>query len=221
MKTRILNVSVTSNGVTQLVSPQIPCTHMRLMDYSFYTNDLIVNQYNNTITVGVTTYTLPVGNYSQNPSQFVTTVASVTGLTVTYDVNTNLITFTSGVSVTITIPSTAQKLYGWNTTSKTGTSIVSDYPISFANSDYYYINVREASNSEVRIPDSGFLYSYKVTNRVRPGSVLWHRQSEQLPLLQVVNDKLAQITITVLDSNLNPVPSNGTNWYFFFETYQC
>lgn len=216
---RRINVTVSDNGVRQEVSPQVSCNYMRLIDYSLFTNDLIINQYNNIITVGATTYTIPAGNYSQTPSQFVASVSSITGLTVTYDVNTGLITFTSGSSVTITIPDTAKKIYGWNSITKTGTSIVSNYPISFTNSDYYYIDVVGCGNVEVRIPDNGYIYSYKVANRSQPGDVLVHRLSETLPMLQVKNGKLSSITIVVLDSNFNPVPNNGSEWTFFFDTY--
>lgn len=214
---RKLNVTVSTNGLKQEISPQVPCTRLALIDYSFFSNDLIINQYNNTITVGSTTYTIPVGNYDLTPSLFAIQLATTTGLTVSYNINNGYITIVSPLAVTITIPSTAKKLYGWNTTSKTGTTFVSDYPITFSNSDYYYINIAECSTDEVRIPNND-VYSYKITNRSQPGSVLYHILPEPLPSIQVKNNKLTSITITVLDSNYNPVPTNGTNWYFYFIT---
>lgn len=214
---RKLNVTVSTNGAKQEVSPQVPCTRLVLIDYSFYSNDLIINQYNNTIVVGSTTYTIPPGNYDTSPSIFASELTTLTGLTVTYNINTGIITMTSGVSVTVTIPDNARKLYGWNTVSKTGTSIVGDYPISFTNSDYYYINIKECSTDELRVPDNNS-YTYKITNRSQPGNILYHILPEPLPSVQVIQNKLSNITITVLDSNFNPVPINGTRWYFYFLT---
>lgn len=221
----MLNVTISSNGDYTYLPYGTNTKELRLADYQFYTNDLIINANNNTIMVKGTTFTLQQGNYSSNPAVFaayLTTVLAGKAITVTYDAtNTNLFTFTGVFTVmdpfTLSIPSNAKGLYGLSSTSytvATGTTFTSEFPVHFTNSDYYYINISPATSYEQRVP-SNLDYTYKVVNTVKPLDLLYHTIQEPLAWCSCNNPGLTQIRITVRDQWGNMVPMNGTTWSFF------
>jgi len=225
----MINLSVKTNGEIISLPKGFPCSDMRLWDYHFYTNDTIINQYNNTITVMGTSHTLTVGNYSASPSVFasyLSTVLASDNITVTYDSSiTNLLTFTTtvpwtvGTPFTLTLPSDAKGLYGLGSTTYTvtsGTTFTSEFPVHFSNSDYYFIDIQPAISYEFRAPEVNS-YAYKVINDVIPGDLLYHKIQEPLQCISSNNNCVTYIKTTVYDQYGHLVPNNGTTWNFFLE----
>jgi len=225
----MVNLSVTTNGETILLPKGFKCSNMRLWDYHFYSNDTVINQYNNSLEVNGTTYTLTIGNYSSSASVFasyLSTVLAAENITVTYDGSiTGKLTFTTSVPWTVMNPFTlsisanAKGLYGLSSTFYTrtsGTTFVSDFPVHFTNSDYYFVDIKPTQTYEYRVPDS-LTYAYKVVSDVQPGDIIYHKLQEPLPFVSCSLNTVTYIKITIFDQYGVIVPCNGSTWNFFLE----
>lgn len=213
---------ITSNPQTVNIYDNTRANYMRLVDYSFYTNDTIINQYNNVINVNGTDYALSIGNYNNSGGSFASYLSSVIpGVTVNYDQNiTGKFSFVFSGAYTLSVASESlRRILGLANTTYSGGAgtLTADYPAHFTNSDYYYINISEGASFITYTPNNP--YTYVVSNNVPPGSLLKHRSAEMLPIISNRANTLTELTITVRDQYGNLVPNNGSTWYFYIDIY--
>lgn len=213
---------MTSNPQVFNIYDSTRANYMRLVDYSFYTNDTIINSNNNTINVNGTYYAISIGNYNGSGGSLASYLSTVIpGVSVTYDQNiTGKFSFVFSGAYTLSIPSASlRRILGFNNATYSGGAgtLVADYPAHFTNSDYYYINIDEGSSFINYTPSNP--YTYIVSNNVPPGTLLKHRIAEKLPIINNRGYTLTQLTISVRDEYGNLVPINGSTWYFYVDIF--
>jgi len=176
----------------------------------------------NSITIASNTYTVNPGSYT-TPASFLTAVSNVTAPlngTWSYLSNTNQINFSSGSSMTITVPTgltypSLAQLLGFTST-QTGTSITAQnsYIINFDT----YINIFIENIGTSSLEPSQITYKVPVNGAV--GNVIyWNENSQFTQKINVTDDRsrVDRLNITVLDRFGNILNNNGLDWSFSIE----
>jgi hypothetical protein len=181
---------------------------------SFY----VVNENNNTFTIGTTLYTIEQGN--PNANQFVALLNSAvsgSGVSFSYNQVKNKVTIT-GVGSS-GIYGSALELIGFDDkTVYTGSSITSPYVVNLSGINYIFVessSLSSTSNIDSYYGGGQSNVLSSVPLNAPFGSVAFYQGDNHKML--VSNKQLSYVSITILDEDRNTVNFNNQPWFIVIQ----
>ena len=220
-----------SNSFIWQIGRQISCINrFNLCDYYIPNSSYVVNAHNYQFicTYNSVNYTISLTKKNYTATQLATelqtqlnnTVANV--FTVTFDSQTNKFSFTSsGLAFVFNFSNypLAGRLIGFPASATTsGTSLTATNCARIAITPYYFINIPELPTNNIQKAGAS---TFTINNNYQAGAIASPEGNELINNFYCSSPvSISQLTITLLDADMNPCELNGLDFYIELELYQ-
>ena len=195
-----------------VIVPQNYDVVMKVENFVCPISFFVVNDTNNTLVTSTGTYTISEGNY--NALSLKTELSSkMTGYTITYDSNTNKLTFSSNSSFTFFGLSTCFRIIGFEEDEdhvSSANALTSDFVVNLAGTSLIYIDIPNITTRNILSKNNGGFTTIvkSVVCDVPYGSILTYTNATGSSV--VLGEKyISYIQVRLLDDDYNLLDLNG------------